>query len=516
VPLGGNVSRIDVPAGTRLVLKAKTDKPLELPGGIRLKGPLMNELEALPDAVRTKEMARLVSLRQTDAQGFVVEFPSVTRPIDLLLEFTDTDGVLGQRQVVIRPTEDMAPEADVQVEVVRKTSRGYLITPLCRIPVSGKIRDDHGLERVEYAYRYSLTQGPASSIASAGLSALQYPLGGPVPNLLSSAYLAFVVKFSQSQTPEKTAGKQPVVSFVRRLRETSEDVGMGEILQRLETKPQRPLLKDHVLDPNEDVFDVSQLSLKLSDDRQVQPHYGLGLWLTVTDNNIETGPGTGESKERFFFLVVSEDELLVEIAKEEESLHLKLEDTVNRLKESRSKLDQVVQELPRLKADEFSPMARRAEEVAESVTRGSDLTREVHTDYRRILRELEANQVQRGIINRVRNNICDPLEAVLGREYPAADDRLREFQRTLEERKADQNLANAARKSLDELIDRLSRVLDAMGDVTTINKLIAALVEIERGEQRESKRLQELRDSIQERILEGALEGPAKPEDKKP
>jgi hypothetical protein len=476
-------------------------------------------METLPAADRKKELARLVSLGQTDAQNFVVEFPSVTRPIDLLLEFTDTDGVLGQRQVVVRPVEDMAPEADVQIEVVRKTSRGYLITPLCRIPMSGKIRDDHGLERVDFTYRYSLTQGPMSTTVPTGLSALQYPpAAGPVPSLLSSAYLAFVVKYGQSLTPERTAGKQPVASFGRRLRETGEDVALADILQRLETKPQRQLLKDHVLDPNEDVFDVSQLNLKVSDDRQVQPHYGLGLWLTVTDNNIETGPSTGEGKERFFFLIVSEDELLVEIAREEESLHLKLEDTVNRLKDSRTKFDQVVQELPRLKPDEYSPMARRAEEVAESVTRGSDLTREVHTDYRRILRELEANQVQRGIINRVRNNICDPLEVILGREFATADDRIREFHRSLEERKADPGLVAPARKALDELIERLGRVLDAMGDVTTINKLIATLVEIERGEQRESKRLQELRDSLQEKILEGALEGlgPSKPEDKKP
>src|SRR5262249_52375531 len=125
---------------------------------------------------------------------------------------------------------------------------------------------------------------------------------------------------------------------------------------------------------------------------------------------------------------------------------------------------------------------------------------------------------QRGIINRVRNNICDPLEAVLGREFATAEDRLREFHRSLEERKADPGLVVPARKSLDELIERLSRVLDALGDVTTINKLIGTPVAVEGGEQGETKRLQELRDSIQERIPEGALEGlgPAKPEDKKP
>ena len=69
---------------------------------------------------------------------------------------------------------------------------------------------------------------------------------------------------------------------------------------------------------------------------------------------------------------------------------------------------------------------------------------------------------------------------------------------------------DAGKTALNRLIDRLSRVLDAMGDVTTINKLIATLVEIEKGEQRELKRLEELRDRIQERILEEAL-NPKKP-----
>jgi hypothetical protein len=83
-----------------------------------------------------------------------------------------------------------------------------------------------------------------------------------------------------------------------------------------------------------------------------------------------------------------------------------------------------------------------------------------------------------------------------------ADDRLRELQKALEERKNDPKPLLQGRAALEQLIDRLNRVLDAMGDVTTINKLIATLVEIEKGERKEYERLKELRDEIQSRLLD--------------
>lgn len=511
VSLSGSASRIDVPAGTRLVLRAKTDKPLQT-DGVRLKGTTIAELEALPADKRAAATARTVALEQTGEQAFEIVCPNVNKALDFIIEVTDTDGVLGQRQVIVKPIEDLPPEVDVQVEVVRKNSQGYLITPLARVPFSGKVRDDHGLDAVEYVCTLGQAGVPTMSGPGLPLSVYQITPGGPTPNLLGFAYLTWLgktVKAAEERPPEKV----PVAAFVRRLKETAEDVPLETILGRLESPPAPRMLRDHVLDPGDGYFDVETLRLKASDDRQAQTHYRLRLWVAGTDNNLETGPGVGLSKERFTFLILSENELLVEIAKEEESLHLKLEDTLNRIKEARGKLDQVAQELPRLKPDEFSPMARRAEEVGETVVRGGDVAREVHTDYRRILRELEVNQVQRGIITRVRSSICDPLESTLSNEFVAADDRLRELLKALEERKADGKLADPARKALDSLIDRLNRVLDAMGDVTSINKIIATLVEIEKGEQAEYRRLQDLKDKLQEKILEDVL-GPAKKDDK--
>ena len=85
-------------------------------------------------------------------------------PIDLTFEFTDTDGVSGQRHVVIKPTPDVPPDVNVQIEVLRKTSQGYMCTFTALVPFSGTVRDDHGLADVEYVY--NVTQLESASKAN--------------------------------------------------------------------------------------------------------------------------------------------------------------------------------------------------------------------------------------------------------------------------------------------------------------------------------------------------------------
>lgn len=499
VSLSGTVSPIDVPLGSDLRLRGRIDKPLQRPDGVQIR----------------EAGNRPLTAALADDHHFVLDIKQVTAPLDLTIEYTDTDGVRGWRQVRVRPVEDVAPEVDVLVEVIRKTRQGYLVTPRARIPFSGRIRDDHGLDKIEYLYTLesvsSQTQAPLNLLTG---SWAMPPLGLPA----LSSRLAFLALFER-QTRSADQGKPPehqtLGSFERRVRDRALDhVPITALGERLKAPPRGNLLRDHILDPVDEFFDVEKLELQVSDERQVQPHYRLRLWLQATDSNVETGPGVGESKERFTFEVVSENELLAEIGKEEESLHLKLEDTVNRLKESRNKLEQVAQELPGLKSEEFSPIARRAEELTELLGKALDITREVHTDYRRILRELQANRVQPGIINRVARNICDPLELAIGQEFVRSEEALRAFHKTLEARQVEKPAVDLARKRYDELIDRLDRVLEAMGDVTTINKLISLLVEIEKGERAEYDRLKKIRDTLQEKILDDVL-GPGA-EEKKP
>src|SRR5262249_51076692 len=256
------------------------------------------------------------------------------------------------------------------------------------------------------------------------ISAFQLTPSFPASRLTEPGYVGWLQRVLRNIADDSRRLPQlvPVAAFAKRLRETDYiPAALTELEKRLLESPDhsKPLLRDHTFEPDEDRFDVESLHLRVTDDqqREVQPRYRMQLWIQATDNNIETGPGVAESKERFTFLIVPEDELLIEIAKTEEDLRAKLEDTVNKLKNGRNKLEQVSTELPTLAAAEFSPMARRTEEIQETLVKGWDVTREVFVDYRNILKELQVNRVNPKIIERVEKNICDPLDSVVNQEF---------------------------------------------------------------------------------------------------
>jgi hypothetical protein len=501
ISLTGDTSRIDVPAGTDVVLTAETDKELR-PGGVHILPP------------RKGTTAVRADIEQPEAHTFRTRFANVTSVIDLIFEYQDTDGVLGLRHVIIRPVEDSAPEVDVQVEVVRKTNQGYMVTPVALIPFSGKVRDDRGLAAVEYAYTVVRVEAQAEkalkATLAAGMAAALAPGFGP--RLSPVAFWQQLTRSAAADDDEKTSKQAPLATFEQLLKDrATRDVPLAKFLEALEKPPEEGLLKDYNLDPELENFNVEKLGLLVSDEKAVQPHYRMRLWVTATDNNVETGPSTGQSKEKFTFLIVSENELLTEIAKEEESLHLKLEEAVNRLKDGRLKLDNVAKELPDLKPEEFSPMARRADEIEEGIGKSWDAAREVFGDYRRILKELRANRVQPGMINKVNDKICEPLDGAINVEFVQADDALKELQKKLDAKTNDPATMAQAKEQLDKLIRRLEAVLDAMADVTTINQIIKQLVEISRKEQEEYERLKELLRQKEDIILEGAGGGEPKP-----
>jgi hypothetical protein len=489
VSLASSASIIDVAAGTNVVLHGRTDKRLREADGIRMRAhegsaPIHSQIAA------------------KDAQSFDVRFDNLMAPLDFEFEFTDTDDVVGRQHVMIKPMDDLPPDVDAVLEVIRKTSQGYLATPSAKLPFSGKVRDDHGLSEVAYAYTLISLDAQTLAAVRPAVSVLQWSPRGLVPDLLAAAYLAWLGTTSGPAAEEANlpTEKKRLATFLHAVANLD-----------AQDKPQEKQVTNLTLDPDEESFDVAPLGLKVSDDQQVQVRYRMRLWVEALDNNVETGPGVGRSKEKFTILLISENELLVEIAKEEESLHVKLEDTVNKLKDARTKLEQVIQELPGLRAEEFSPMALRAEEMKGTIERGWDVSREVFTDYRKILKELQINRVRPKIIEKVERNICEPLDQAVSQDFVRSEESMTAFQKTLDqEKKANPAAANLARAHLDQLIDRLTRVLDAMGDITTINKLIEQLVLIEKAERKAYEHFKDISDKLQDKLLEEALplEGP--------
>ena len=199
--------------------------------------------------------------------------------------------------------------------------------------------------------------------------------------MCAPAYLNYVAALTRSPsgTRGRCADDRAPDHILRAAKKSTESdaVALADLAKRLNNPPEHKLTKELTLDPEEEFLDLLPLGLRVTDDAQMQPRYRLRLEIAAVDGNVETGPGTGASKEKFTIMLVSENELLGEIAKEEESLHVKLEDALNKLKEGRTKLEQVLQELPTLKGDEFSPMTRRSEELQETVVRTWDISQEV-------------------------------------------------------------------------------------------------------------------------------------------
>jgi hypothetical protein len=292
-----------------------------------------------------------------------------------------------------------------------------------------------------------------------------------------------------AETQQKTF---PLKTFEEVVKDrAARDVLRTELVARLEQPPPNPspLVTQFDVRPQYEFLDLRDRlpDLKVRDEQQLQPRYRIRLTVTATDNNVETGPGVGPNKEPpFTVLVVSEAELLVEIAKEEQNLHFKLEDTVARLRDARLRLDKVVEQMPAIAPDQIGTMAIRGQEVVDATAKGRDVVQEVFTDYSRILREMEYNRVMVKLVEKIKGEIIFPMESILRNEFVKAEEMTEAFRKELDAgRKPGDDRTAAARQALDQLIEKLARVMDAMGDVTTINKIIALLRDIEKGQEQD-------------------------------
>jgi hypothetical protein len=474
---------------------------------------------------------------------FQVRFDAVKatpeRPVyDFYFEFVDTDKVKGMRHMVIKPVDDAGPDVDVSAEVVRKTSQGYLVTPLARVPLRVKVTDDYGLDTLEYACTVSKIDKGADQGLRGLLLLRAFPLaaGGPGQELAAAARIAALIRESQTaEKPETEANVKrfPVIPFEQHLRAQRREFftldQIDKLLGNSDGKPDQPLTrffelvaseKDPIKEP-EAFFDVERLGLKADETREIQPRYRVQLWVEAVDNDIETGPHRGPGKERLNILVVSENEVLSEIAKEEENLYMKLADRVKSLQDGMAKLDRLKEDLTTtgLKVEQISGMTVRTDELSLLLEKSELAVGEVLSDYKRILQELITNRVQTAMIDRVQSQICNPLEECLNRDFPAAKTGFVDLRKVLESKEADlatkvgncRTAADEARNRLEALNRNLVGVLDKMQQLADINMLIKMIREIEEEEERQGTVLKKIRQQKQEELLKALQGGGSKP-----
>lgn len=529
---GGDVSRIDVPAGSDVALTGTTDKELQ-PGGVQVLA--VEDKKPLPGA--TVEVAR-----NKEGQHKIIRmrFNNVRTEIRFLFEFVDTDNVVGRRQVAIRPQEDLPPELEVQVETVRKTPQGYMVTPMAQIPFSGVVRDDRGLDGIEFVYILSrMDPAELGGRPLLMVSAMQMIVGGMGNDLLTAACFSSLARDPKTDGDGK--GKAALGAFTEKLvRRPGEYLPWDEVLKLLDqdlggTKyAQRALLRDFKFDADDPElwFDLDPnlaaerypgrgrlpRSLKAGE-TQRQPRYRLQLWMEATDTDVLTGPHRGQSKERFTFIIVPEEELLSEIAKEEENHHVKLEEAVRRLREGETKLTQMKLDLAvekGVKKDQFGNMSLRSEEIELVLENTLTTVNVVYADYKRILEELKLNRVQTlNYVKNIEDNIVGKLRDAIDGDYPETDKALKEMHGLLDVEEADllkkttdaRAGNDAALAQLTKLIKRLDDVLASMEKLTNVNKLIAMLLQIQEGLGTQEMQYQDIRRKIEDDLFKG-LESP--------
>jgi hypothetical protein len=573
---GGDTSRIELPAGSNVVLTAVASKELTEVRIVGLKapeararpvGPIGAGEQAPQPAARPAKAGDMVAPPVEllgDGRTFRTQFKDIRKEVAFSFEFTDTDGVTAERKMQLVATEDAPPKVRELApdDIIRKVKEGYMVTVSARIPFKGKVSDDYGLSDVRYVYTLGrATAGMAPidrlrlELAVASLSGICSEGTRPLVTVVTVNEALSLNRAAEKMERPKIVETFPLPRFEDVLRERQETPpqAIELIRQRLLERQKLPytaLLSEFVIqpdewkDPEKDPigcdFPVWKLNLKITDPRLTQPSYKLEVQLRAIDTDLDGAvqngipqPHVKDSDEKFTFRVVSEIELLAEIAKEEEKLYSDLDNAVRNeeslvnLQKTQSKFLQMILDLSGFAADRDKPqvletMSTGCERIMEWLDKGQIAVREVASAYQKIDKELRTNQVDPRRIDKLQNTIVKPLidADVL---FDRVRDRVLDFRKALDNNGLDlpqrvelaKVAGGVAKVELQGLVDHLIRVLEAMEGLTTINKLIKQIAEIERQEQEQSERIKQLKEKVEQDLFDKALEGD-KPKDKTP
>jgi hypothetical protein len=449
----------------------------------------------------------------TFSLAFTGEF-AVKQTTEFELELTDRDDVVSRRTVVFQATDDQPPMVELAVDVLRRQGTTYLVTPMVRVPFvpDSFVRDDRGLSKVEYTFHYSQVEtkevlGLQAQLVATAFAAAPGFIGLPAA---LGPYATAGLAAATTKVERKTAGTMTVFRFADKY--SSLPGATLDLLKKQLTQPvdeDRPNVVKEInfRDPNLDFFDLERAAptLKSSDPTGLQPQYKLELLVVATDTNIETGPKTGQNLEPIRLLVISEADLLAEMSKDEENLIARLDDTLKRLKQAQTKLNEVADRLSGSNpgADLILAMAVRGQDIGQDLGKGQDQTAGTLTEYKRLYRECEVNRVNESVLKRHQTKVIGPLEEIMTKTFPKAVESHTALATALTEgRKPEQVQLDADRADLALLIFQLQKIRDEIGELLSLQKARDQLNTIISGQVRIGRFIQTLqRDAVNRALL---------------
>jgi hypothetical protein len=465
-------------------------------------------------------------------------------------------------------------EAREQPRDQAELTNSYLITPDALIPLECKIADDYGLVKIGFHYKYRkvdfelVSSGGAKKLPSleidqttrrfhVNLVASNFQLwpGNPFAWHAATNYMGWTAATIQRDLQTAQGYKEGFIhssGFAELLKERAERGEMihpdalknPKILTGIRTA--KPWEFDFKQDPGFDLQrNLKELKARALDDIG-QMHYHLQLAVQATDNNVETGAEypqeidaldenglktkkvvtlRGNTKKNangyLSFIVVSENELLSQIALEEEVLNEKLESAKEKVDAGMVSLLEQQSKVQDPKAD-MESVLNRMNEIRTALGTSGNTLNEAHQAYDNILKEMKANRVDKSRIDKIDSNIIARLEQIVIQDnripnsgsLPRAQEAFQKAHQLVEEdanakRAPDGDLHRqnmlAAHRQMNILSNDIKLLLDAMSEGIVESKLIALIASIEQ-RQRENTQiihrwhLKEVEDRLKELI----------------
>ncbi|HKB04106.1 MAG TPA: hypothetical protein VKD90_17925 [Gemmataceae bacterium] len=539
VSLTGDKSRFDIPFGAELVLSGKSDKQLTeamlLPKPGKFPG-IDPELTDPDPIVLPIEGGHAIQFEFTAANH-----RQIIRQTEFDIFLRDTDGVTSKRPVQIVVEEDRPPEVDVVVDVIRKIGGTYLCTPQAVIPFTreSKVRDDKGLNRVEYVFSYSEVEPMAVTLKRleyAGWIFNSVPL---LPAVNDPVYRAAMLLENSPRIRPALAtvdDRIPVPGFLDEFQRRP--LAFDDLKRRLDAP--RPTGNELTVIPLVDyrpieeeltalkladgdkfdkflyAFDLRKVapSLKRASESEGQRTYVLTLNVVAVDTNVEADrPGVAQNKETLVFKLVSDGELLTEIAKEEAGLADKLDDAIRRVADVDNKLRSMVARLPGVqRPEQFLAEQTRSNELLEQMQKAKDVSNEVFTDYSRILQEFRVNRLPKHLIDQMDEKVVGRLGGVLAIDFPQAEEAYGAFHGELgAARTPPVEVAFKAQSMITTLLTKLQDIRAGIGQGLSLKKVISELEALIRDQTLVAVSLKALGDRNTRSLTEITVVPPAAP-----
>ncbi len=457
-------------------------------------------------------------------------------------------------------------------------ANSFLITPDARIPFECPVKDDYGLVAVGYHYNvrkvdFELVAGggtnkklPSLEIDQAArryraawaVSNFQYWPGNPQSWHFGPFWVAQSSERIASDLRQSQGFKEGFVmaeQFTDMVRNRERFMIFPNQIQEVLTK--RRTAESWEFDfSRDDGFDVQKYLKELkSEDSEKggQQHFALEIGVQAFDNNVETGqphdlqfkdPETGKLVRKSIrsnmrrnkngnikFIIVSENELLSQIALDEEKLFEKLESAKELVDNSILSLSEQAAKVRDPNTD-MDNLLIRMNEIRTALGTSGNKIREVHKAYENIVREMRVNRVKSNRLSDIQNKIFWPIDSILtpnqaepgSGSLPRAEE---SFGLAVAQVEEDFGLKrspdgakhtpkfNEADRQMRKLSFDIKRVLDAMSEGIVESKLIALIAEIERIQRDKTRFFNQIYLEIVQKELENLLKDDLNPTPKK-